>query len=151
VEGLKALRYLFTRFYFWCIVPYAQDQMEGCPADEGLNMLYLVLTGLVGVFLFLVTMGIVTFFRNQKKAEKSERLAELQKDAAFVELQEEMYGDKQLRRLIHEGSRSTLYSSLYGFDSDEDSSSSLGPHDAPLDKTRKSDSDDSRILVEYDC
>ncbi len=32
VPGLKALRYLFARFYLWCRLPGVQ--MEGCPDDD---------------------------------------------------------------------------------------------------------------------
>ena len=34
MPGLKALRYLFARFYLWCRVPGVLDQMEGCPDDD---------------------------------------------------------------------------------------------------------------------
>merc|ERR1711990_263539 len=44
VEGVKALRYLFARFYFWCHVPGYKEVMEGCPADDTL-VWYTILTG----------------------------------------------------------------------------------------------------------
>ena len=52
IPGLKALRYLFPRFYFWCMVPVVQDQMEGCPEDGNLNLLYIVLSSLILVTVF---------------------------------------------------------------------------------------------------
>lgn len=52
VEGVKALRYLFARFYFWCMLPNVQDYMEGCPNDN--LMLYTALSGCLGLFLFFV-------------------------------------------------------------------------------------------------
>ncbi|CAB9525641.1 expressed unknown protein [Seminavis robusta] len=112
VPGLKELRYLFSRFYFWCIVPGVKDLMEGCPADEGLNMLYLMLSGLLGVFLFLVVMGIVTVVRNARKAKLYEKRAALMDDDEFIELQVEMYGEKQLRRLQHLDSSNSLAQSV---------------------------------------
>jgi hypothetical protein len=29
IEGLKALRYLFSRFYLWCMIPQVAPSMEG--------------------------------------------------------------------------------------------------------------------------
>jgi hypothetical protein len=178
VEGVKALRYLFSRFYFWCIVPGVQDLMEGCPADEALNMLYLALSGLLGVFLFLVVMGIVTAFRYRERAKRTEKLFMMQYDKDFNALQIEMYGEKQLRRLQHEGSvRSTLYSMVIDNDSSDDSvtiyhQSSKAAAFFSFSKTAKKDlksdavyvsgdddddkdddddDDDGMIGVEYDC
>jgi hypothetical protein len=41
---LKELRYLFARFYFWCMIPGVRDEMENCPATDAANKLYLVLS-----------------------------------------------------------------------------------------------------------
>merc|ERR1711937_1078033 len=57
VAGLKELRYLFSRFYFWCMIPGIQDEMENCPDDSTLNLLYLILSGILGVVVFLVVIG----------------------------------------------------------------------------------------------
>ena len=35
VQVVKELRYLTSRFYFWCFVPGVQDLMEGCPSTRG--------------------------------------------------------------------------------------------------------------------
>ena len=56
VEGVKEIRWLFSRFYFWCQIDGVKDFMEGCPADEDL-VLYTVLSGCLGLFIFLVVMG----------------------------------------------------------------------------------------------
>jgi hypothetical protein len=53
VEGLKELRYLFSRFYLFCMIPFVQDGMEGCP-DEDLTVLYMVFRALIGTFMFVV-------------------------------------------------------------------------------------------------
>ena len=108
VPGLKVLRYLFSRFYFWCMVPGVMDQMEGCPADEGLNLLYLILSGLLGVFLFLVFQGVLTVVRNAKKKELSKLRETMKDDEQFIQLQVEMYGEKALRRLQHVDSSGSL-------------------------------------------
>ena len=53
VEGIKALRFLFPRFYFWCKVPGVKDTMGGCPADDTL-VGFAVLTGCLPPFLFAI-------------------------------------------------------------------------------------------------
>ena len=42
VSGVSELRYFFSRFYFWCMVPGVQDQMEGCPGGENNDWLLLL-------------------------------------------------------------------------------------------------------------
>merc|ERR1712205_237384 len=48
VKGIKELRYLFSRYYLWCMLP-DQMGMEGCP--ESNTLLYLVLSSLLVPFL----------------------------------------------------------------------------------------------------
>jgi hypothetical protein len=91
VAGLKELRYLFARFYFFCMIPGVQDDMEGCP-DEDLNVLYMVLSALIGTFLFAVyeiTFFIVKASRTKKNIHKKNQL----KDEEFRDLQVELYGE----------------------------------------------------------
>jgi hypothetical protein len=104
-------------------------------------------------------MGIVTFFRNIKKAEKREGMYKLQSDNDFIALQVEMYGEKQLLRLQHQDQdsvRSGLYSLMALNDSKNDSlANSVSPlykagGDAATDDD-DSDDDDGFISVEYDC
>ena len=113
VPGLKELRYLFSRFYLWCMTPGVQDQMEGCPADGGLNLLYLILSGLLGVVLFLIFQGVLTVIRNAKKAEKNKLRETMMEDEEFIRLQVEMYGEKQLRRLQHVDSSNSLAQTVH--------------------------------------
>jgi hypothetical protein len=108
VEGVKELRYLFSRFYFWCMTPGVQGFMEGCPESQSLNMLYLCLSGLLGVVLFLAVMGTLTIVRNAKKAKQSEKMAALMDDDEFIQLQLELYGAKQLRKLQHLDSNGSI-------------------------------------------
>ncbi|KAL7555877.1 hypothetical protein ACA910_019293 [Epithemia clementina (nom. ined.)] len=99
VEGVKALRYLFARFYFWCMVPDVQEDMEGCP-DEDLNILYMILSSLVGLFAFLFVQGILAARHKGKESEKA-RLKASMMDEEFADLQMTLYGEKALRRLNH--------------------------------------------------
>jgi hypothetical protein len=43
VSVIKELRYIFPRFYLWCILPGVMDQIEDCP-PENLNTLCLILS-----------------------------------------------------------------------------------------------------------
>mmetsp|Transcript_10509 Transcript_10509/g.29025 ORF Transcript_10509/g.29025 Transcript_10509/m.29025 type:complete len:252 (+) Transcript_10509:833-1588(+) len=99
VEGLKELRYLFSRFYWWCIVPGVQDDMEGCP-DDDLNTLYMILASLVGVFVFLVWQFIGAI-RSKKADVAQAKLRESMFDEEFHQLQVSLYGEKALKRLNH--------------------------------------------------
>jgi hypothetical protein len=104
VPVLKELRYLFPRFYWWCIVPEVQNLMEGCPPDNVIP-LYLVLSAFVGVFILCFILGIgrvkTGFHRNKRENKREEML-----DDEFEELQSNMYGEKALRRLRGNGSSS---------------------------------------------
>ncbi|GAX26987.1 hypothetical protein FisN_9Lh293 [Fistulifera solaris] len=95
VAGLKELRYLFARFYFWCMIPGIRDQMENCPADDGKNMLYMILSALIGVVLFLVVMAVSAFMRSHKTKKESSKKNAL-KDDEFRDLQLELYGEKAM-------------------------------------------------------
>ncbi|CAB9525677.1 expressed unknown protein [Seminavis robusta] len=92
VPVVKELRYLFARFYFWCMVPGAQEYMEGCPENETLNILLMCLTGLGTVFLFVIFVAIKNCLKSTKKAKVVERRDTLQKDAGFQALVEELFG-----------------------------------------------------------
>ena len=98
VPGLKALRYLFSRFYFWCMIPSVEDSMEGCPSSETANMWYMILSSLVGVFVFVVVQVIFKIKNRVIKKKSNFKLASLMNDDEFHELQIELYGAKTLRR-----------------------------------------------------
>jgi hypothetical protein len=53
IDGVKALRFLFARFYLWCRIPGIQESMEGCP-DEDMLVWWTVATGLLGFVLFFL-------------------------------------------------------------------------------------------------
>lgn len=113
VPGLKELRYLFSRFYFWCMVPGVQDQMEGCPADSGLNLFYLCLSGLLGVFLFVVIMGAVSLYSSTQRKKDHKKKAALADNDDFIELQLYLYGEKQLRKLMRADSSGSISNTVH--------------------------------------
>jgi hypothetical protein len=57
------------------MVDSVKDLMEGCP-PENVNLLYLILSGLLGLFLFVFIMGILSIQKGCKK-EEFEKVNEL--------------------------------------------------------------------------
>ena len=101
VNGLKELRYLFSRFYLWCMLP-GDMEMEGCP--ESNTLLYLILSSLVVPFLFGITkLGMNVYKKFNREKKQSSRL-ESMKTIQFAELQFELFGEKALKNLKHIGS-----------------------------------------------
>jgi len=94
VEGLKALRYLFARFYFWCMIPGTRESMEGCPADD-LLVPYMVLSALIGLVIFLIYKAVVALRRSMTQKQETKKKNSL-KDDEFVDLQIELYGEEVL-------------------------------------------------------
>eukprot|EP00934_Nitzschia_sp_Nitz4_P004287 Nitzschia sp. Nitz4//scaffold356_size15932//14584//15852//NITZ4_008883-RA/size15932-processed-gene-0.9-mRNA-1//-1//CDS//3329548976//4277//frame0 len=97
VKGLKVLRYLFPRFYFWCMIPGTQDMMEGCPDDEGLNLLYLCLSAFIGLAMFLTYQFVAMLSRGKSKKEETKKKNAM-KDDEFIDLQLELYGEEVLTK-----------------------------------------------------
>jgi len=93
----NSFRYLFSRFYFWCMIPGLAEEMEGCPTT--LNMFYLVLSGFVNVFLFLFIKLIYALIdiRKQRKTKDDQTKSMMNQD--FSELQRELYGDKLVKEI----------------------------------------------------
>jgi len=54
VEGLKSLRYVFARFYFWCMVPSVDIRMEGCPSNDTVNVLLMILSSCISLWISLL-------------------------------------------------------------------------------------------------
>lgn len=95
VPGIKGLRYLFPRFYFWCMVPSVQDSMDGCP-PENLNTLCLVLSGLIGIFLFTVYQAAMTMRKKRAHSKIVVKRRSMQMlDPEYQALQAEMYRNSQ--------------------------------------------------------
>ena len=98
IKGAKELKYLFSTFYVWCMLP--EMGMEGCPAERK-TLLYLILSSLIVPVLFLLwKLGQALYPRlRQKKTESS--LLESMRSVEFVELQLELFGEKALHTLQH--------------------------------------------------
>lgn len=93
VAGVKALRFLFARFYFWCALPLPPGYMEGCPSDEAL-IPYAVLTGCLGMLLFLAYQLIkCTLGTRRKTAAAKGKRAYAAGTSEFQQLQKELYGE----------------------------------------------------------
>ncbi|CAB9510147.1 expressed unknown protein [Seminavis robusta] len=92
IAVVKEFRYLFSRFYLWCMTPGVSHLMEGCPASRSLNVLYLVLTGSLGVIIFLVCMLVKNTRLNMKRDRKEKKRKSMAQDAEFQSLQLELYG-----------------------------------------------------------
>ena len=98
VKGAKELKYLFSTFYVWCMLP--EMGMEGCPA-ESKTLLYLILSSLIVPVLFLLwKLGQAFYSRLRQKNTKSS-LLELMRSVEFEELQLELFGEKALHTLQH--------------------------------------------------
>ena len=91
VPVLKELRFLFPRFYFWCITPGVDYLMEGCPKTERLSMLYLCLSAFLGFAIcLLVRTGSAVRYRLRRKATKKSRVGIT--DQSLEKLKEQLYG-----------------------------------------------------------
>jgi len=105
VNGLKELRYLFSRFYLWCMLPEDLG-MEGCP--ESNTLLYLVLASLVVPFLFVSYKLGTGWYKKSHEGKSESSRRESMKSLAFAELQLELFGEKALENLKHLGSTHDL-------------------------------------------
>mmetsp|Transcript_17597 Transcript_17597/g.36757 ORF Transcript_17597/g.36757 Transcript_17597/m.36757 type:complete len:506 (+) Transcript_17597:219-1736(+) len=108
VDGLKNLRYLFSRYYLFCMTPSVDIMMEGCP--ESNNLLYLILSSLLIVFIFLVVIGGMALHRKLQKKKNSEFKRQSMMTMEYAELQVELFGEKALKKLKHIGSNVDLKS-----------------------------------------
>jgi len=88
LEGVKAFRFLFARFYLWCVIPGVMEGMEDCPEDN--LTIYTVLSGCLGLFLFLALQGILAVVEMNKEASQAESRHALESSREFKELQIEM-------------------------------------------------------------
>merc|ERR1719203_1274301 len=100
VEGVKGLRYLFSRFYLWCMLPVDMG-MEGCP--ESNTLLYLILSSLFMPFVFVVCKVGIRFGEKFRKEKKQTSRREAMKTMEFAELQVELFGETALRNLSQVG------------------------------------------------
>lgn len=107
VKGVKELRYLFSRFYLWCMLPDPiGSSMEGCPENN--NILYLILSALLVPFLFVLYKGMASVYRKSHQERSKSSKLELMKSIHFAELQLELFGGKALKNLQHLASEHDL-------------------------------------------
>ena len=97
VKGLKNLRYLFSRFYLWCMISGLDEQMEGCPDDYGI--LYLILSAFISLFIFLVCISVQKLRMKSSSKKEAETRRQCMLTTEFAELQVELFGLKTLNRL----------------------------------------------------
>ena len=93
VEGVKFLRYLFTRFYFWCKLPVVKGRMEGCPPDDTL-VWFATLTGFLSLAIFLLFQT-VRWAKNVKKQTSEKRTRAnitTTRMRSFTKIQQELTG-----------------------------------------------------------
>ena len=97
---LSQLRWLFARFYFWCMIPETKSDMEwngpggeGIPSD-GTLVIYIILSGCLGLFLFLIAYAIWAYKSSRESVKKDELRAELEASRAFQDLQKVLFGDR---------------------------------------------------------
>jgi hypothetical protein len=88
---VKELRYIFVRFYFYCMIPSLEGVMEGCPADNVI-MLYMVLSSFFFVTLFLAYKAMKYFIKLGKVKETVDYRNKM-KDDEFRDLQVELFGE----------------------------------------------------------
>jgi hypothetical protein len=96
VSVVKELRYLFPRYYFWCMVPGIQENMEECPVDDVI-VIYMILSAFTGVFVVSLILGLIRLVRKTLHKKKKKKMKCLWKDSR--DLQVELYGTEAVERL----------------------------------------------------
>ena len=126
LPGIKELRYLFARFYFWCLVPI--DDMEGCPdtSNEWTLVVYMCLASLVGVVLFVSIQVVRTCRTRSKTAQTVEFRQSLLLQPDFVQLQHSLFGD---HHMLHHYRRRVSLLDPNDDDDDYDQENSDGAND----------------------
>ncbi|KAL7563047.1 hypothetical protein ACA910_007137 [Epithemia clementina (nom. ined.)] len=94
VTGVKELRYLFPRYYFWCLIPDVQDRMDGCPESETWTVVFMMLSSLAGLFLFIVLGLVHKIQQTSLEREQVHRREKIGKEEEFAHLQQALYGEK---------------------------------------------------------
>ena len=90
VEGLKALRFLFSRFYLWCRLPDVKGMLEDCPADSELTT-YTILSGCLGLFLFLVLQAVRCCMAQARADKAQHKHEEIAQRPEYQQVQAELY------------------------------------------------------------
>ena len=109
VSGLKELRYLFPRFYLWCMLPGVEDLMEGCPTTDN-TIVYLVISGMLYPYLFFLFAVARELYQTLGSMKKQSSRRGFMKSAEYMELQLELFSENELKNLKHMMSDSSLLS-----------------------------------------
>ena len=105
IDGLKALRYIFPRFYLWCMLPGGvSEAMEGCPADDK-TLMYLIISAMLVPYLFGLFAVAREIHNALKRGKKESSRRSSMHSAEFVKLQLELFGEIALGNLQHYESR----------------------------------------------
>lgn len=96
VEGIKGLRFLFSRFYLWCRLPRVKDNMDGCPSDDELTT-YTILSGCIGLFLFLAFQSVRRFVAGVRAGKEKLLHDEIAQRPEYKQIQMELYKKAQNR------------------------------------------------------
>jgi hypothetical protein len=113
---VKEVRYLFTRFYFWCMVPGVKDQMEGCPVSETWNIILLIVTSFLVVLVLIISCAVAsTWTKHFSKGKTSSGNKSVRiDDAECQKLQHELYHmteeEKKARILARKDQREEIAS-----------------------------------------
>ena len=95
VEGVKILRFLFPRCYFWCKVPGVRDTLDGCPADTML-VGFTALTGCLPAVCFVIfQLFRVRVGGKRKLASKLRKRGLTMSTTEFEQLQENLYPNQK--------------------------------------------------------
>ena len=73
--------------------PGVEDNMEGCP-DDDVNLLYLVVSGLMGVVIFVASKLLFRLRGKLQKKEAASKMKDMAGSEDFKALQEELYVKK---------------------------------------------------------
>jgi hypothetical protein len=105
IPVLKELRYLWPRFYFWCMVDEIAPSMEGCPKSPTTEIA-LFFSAQLTIYIFLLY-KLKLSFKREKQERKRTNLKASMMDEQFHQLQVELYGDRILKDYNTQGMSST--------------------------------------------
>ena len=81
------------RYYFWCIVPDVQDDMEGCP-DQSVDIwVYMFLSGIMFLVLFVFVKTIMDQKKKSNRKKKLEIATDMNDTEEYRVLKRELFGD----------------------------------------------------------
>jgi hypothetical protein len=86
---VQNLRFLFARFYLWCMTPGYSELMQDCPPYEHLA-LYSALSGCLGLFLFLCAKAVLDRVVARRADSDVQARARIEEGAEFQALRREI-------------------------------------------------------------